>query len=110
MNKSTLEKQFDLLCEVHGIPLAEHEYTFAPPRRWRFDRVWPDKMVAVEVEGGVFAHGRHNRAIGFIKDCEKYNEAAILGWTVLRFPTPAVTNGSCMATLKRALGIDENQS
>jgi very-short-patch-repair endonuclease len=62
------------------------EHRFHPERRWRFDIAWPDLKVAVEVEGGVFVRGRHNRPTGFINDCEKYNAAAVMGWRVLRFP------------------------
>lgn len=42
-------------------------------------------MIAVEIEGGSWINGRHTRGKGYRNDCEKYLEAAILGWTVLRF-------------------------
>ena len=42
-------------------------------------------MLAVEYEGGTWAGGRHTRAIGYANDCEKYNEAALLGWSVFRY-------------------------
>jgi hypothetical protein len=65
-------------------PLAE--YRFHPTREWRFDFAWPDRWIALEVEGAVFKRGggRHNRALGFLEDVEKYNEAAVLGWRVVR--------------------------
>lgn len=59
------------------------EFRFHPSRRWRFDWCWPTAKVAVEIEG----RGRHQTVIGYRRDCEKYNEAARLGWTVLRIPT-----------------------
>lgn len=64
-------------------PVSEHR--FDATRRWRFDFAWPDKKVAVEIEGGTHANGRHNRAAGYAKDCEKYNAAAEAGWRVLRY-------------------------
>lgn len=75
---------FAALCRAHGIPLPTAEYRFAPPRRWRFDYAWPRHRVALEVEGGVWVYGRHNRAAGFVRDMEKYNEAAARGWRVVR--------------------------
>lgn len=67
------------------LPKPVPEYRFAPPRRWRFDLAWPGVKVAVEQEGGLWISGRHNRAPGMIKDMEKYNTAALLGWRVFRF-------------------------
>lgn len=61
------------------------EYLFHSERGWRFDFAWPDKMVAAEIEGGVFSGGRHVRGEGFSEDIEKYNQAVILGWKLLRF-------------------------
>lgn len=60
------------------------EYVFAPPRRWRLDYAIPSLHIALEVEGGVWTGGRHTSSAGFLKDMEKYNRAALLGWSVLR--------------------------
>jgi hypothetical protein len=38
----------------------------------------------IEIEGAVWTGGRHTRGAGYIKDCEKYNEAAFNGWAVIR--------------------------
>lgn len=60
------------------------EFRFHPLRRWRFDFAIPELLIAVEVEGGVWTYGRHNRAEGFLRDMEKYNSAAAFGWRILR--------------------------
>lgn len=61
------------------------EYAFAAPaRRWRFDFAHVASRVAVELDGGTWAGGRHTRGAGFAKDCEKFNVAAQLGWRVFR--------------------------
>lgn len=75
---------FYVMLEHLRIPLPEPEYHFAPPRKWRFDYAWPRLKIALEVEGGVWIRGRHTRGAGFLKDIEKYNTAASLGWLVLR--------------------------
>jgi hypothetical protein len=38
----------------------------------------------IEIEGGIWLQGRHNRATGFIADMEKYNEATLSGWRIFR--------------------------
>ena len=73
-------------------------------RDWRFDFAWPDRGLAVEVEGGTWSGGRHTRGGGFEGDCEKYNAAALLGWKVLRFTGGMVESGLAAATLERAFG------
>jgi hypothetical protein len=78
------EKVFRALLQQEGILQPEAEYVFAAPRRWRFDYCWTAYKVALEVEGGVWVRGRHNRGAGYLNDLEKYSEAAILGWCVLR--------------------------
>lgn len=61
------------------------EYRFHPDRLWRFDYAIPDLRIAIEIDGGIWINGRHNRASGYIGDMEKFNAAATLGWVVLKF-------------------------
>ena len=79
------------------------EHRFSPPRRWRFDFAWPDRKLAVEVEGGTFIGGRHTRGAAFEKDAEKYNEATLQGWRVLRVTPRMIADGRAMAMVERAL-------
>lgn len=67
-----------------GMPPATPEHHFHPTRQWRMDYSWPQYKVALEIEGGVFIGGRHTSGMGFVGDMEKYNEAACLGWLILR--------------------------
>lgn len=86
------------------MPVPEREYRFHPTRRWRFDFAWPDRRVAVEVEGGVWVGGRHVQGTGFEKDCEKYSEAASLGWRVLRVTPRHIRQGRALEWIGKALG------
>lgn len=61
------------------------EYRFHPKRKWRFDYAVPAMKIAIEIEGGLWVSGRHNRPVSMIKDFEKYNEAAMCGWRLLRY-------------------------
>ena len=104
---SYLEQRFALLLGALGIeqevPGHEREYRFDAERRWRFDFAWPEHKLAVEVEGGIWARGRHTRGLGFEKDCEKYNEAALAGWLVLRVTARQIEEGQATEWLSRAL-------
>ena len=90
-----LAKQIKLI----GFPEFKEEFKFLDDRRFRFDFAWPDKKVAVEVEGGVYSNSRHTSGSGFTKDCEKYNLAAANGWSVYRFTTEMVKNGKAVEFL-----------
>jgi hypothetical protein len=68
-----------------GQPLPVREYKFHPIRKWRFDLAWPERRVAVELDGGTWSGGRHTRGSGYQKDCEKLNTAVRGGWRVLRY-------------------------
>lgn len=89
------EQEFALHCLANDLS-PEREFRFHPKRRWRFDFAFPEFLLAVEIEGGIWTRGRHNRPTGFSGDCEKYNAAALLGWMVLRYPTDQVINGSAI--------------
>ena len=102
---SPLEAEMDYqMCWV-GIAKPEQEHKFAKSigRKWRFDFAWPDKMVALEVEGGTWTDGRHTRGSGFEKDCEKYNAAALLGWRVFRVTSGMIKSGAALKTIEEAL-------
>jgi len=77
------------------------EYEFHPKRKWRFDYALPRERIALEVEGGVWQYGRHNRAAGFLGDMDKYNAAAVLGWRVIRI-TPKNLRTSATINMLRA--------
>ena len=60
-------------------------------------------MFAVEVEGGTYSKrgkSRHTTPIGFRGDCEKYNQAAIDGWTVLRFDSSQIIRGQAITKIE----------
>ena len=103
MPKSDLERTFANQIRFAGLPEPLAEYRFHATRKWRFDFAYPDLKLAIEIEGGIWRRGRHNRASGFVRDAKKYNEAAIAGWRVLRIPTNMVEDGTGLVYLERAL-------
>lgn len=93
-------------CKAAGLPEPVREVKFHPVRRWRFDLAWecyPHKPIGVEVDGGVYVQGRHSRGAGIEKDCEKYAEAMVLGWRVLRVTPRHIQTGQALAWIEKLL-------
>jgi very-short-patch-repair endonuclease len=86
MAASRLESRFLLLWRVAGGPPLEREVKFHASRRWRADFAHLASRTLIEIEGGIFlpGGGRHSRGAGYAKDAEKYLEAVLAGWTVIR--------------------------
>jgi len=117
---SRLEDTLALLIKASDLPEPVRQYKFvrdvvgdgpgirarvkeAGLKDWRFDFAWPDIKLAVEVEGGAWTRGRHTRGKGFVGDMEKYNYAAVCGWTLLRFATNHLTNGYAIQMIERMI-------
>jgi hypothetical protein len=89
--------------QLAGLPIPQREFIFHKRRKWRFDLAWPELLIAVEVEGGVWVGGRHVRAEGYEADCEKYNEAQLSGWMVLRFTPGMIKQGKAGGIIEKAI-------
>lgn len=98
-----MAKTTDLIWGIYGIETPEKEFYFAKPRMWRFDYAWREKNIAVEIEGGIWTQGRHTRGAGFVKDMEKYNHAAKLGWRVFRFSPQQIKIGEAQSFMMDVL-------
>lgn len=108
MSKSELEETLAGQMRMAQFPDPEREWRFHPVRRWRFDFAYPHLTagpLAIEVEGGTWSRGRHNRGAGFKADCEKYNEATIRGWRVIRVTGGMIDSGQAIDQIGRALAV-----
>ena len=88
---SRLEERFLMLWKHVKGPDLEREYRFHHERRWRSDFAHVGARVLIEIEGGIWVNGRHNRAAGFNADLEKYLAASLAGWRVFRFGPDQIT-------------------
>lgn len=104
MNKHELKyRAFVQKLKEYGLPPIEKEYRFHPTRKWRFDLAFVKDKVAIEIEGGVWTKGRHIRPSGYIKDMEKYNHAAMLGWRKLSFTPEQLFQSSTLHIIANTL-------
>lgn len=98
---------FTRLCaSLLGVECIK-EHRFHPPRRWRFDYAIPSQKIAVEVEGGIWTGGRHTSPKGFLGDIEKYNAAAVDGWSLLRVTPDTLTSSNTISMIQAI--IDRNK-
>jgi very-short-patch-repair endonuclease len=92
---------FLALLKKAGLPHPHREYRFEPSRKWRADYCWPERGIILEVEGGIWTGGRHTRGAGFLKDAEKYNHAATLGYRVVRVTPQQLCAEETLEMLKK---------
>jgi hypothetical protein len=85
------------------IPEPVYEYRFHPERKWRLDLAWPASKLAIEVQGGIWIQGRHNRGAALKKEWEKLNTLAVMGWRVLYCEPRDLCTNDMVKTIKEAL-------
>jgi hypothetical protein len=57
----------------------EKEYRFHPVRKWRAVFAHLESKTLIEIEGGIYVNGRHNRAGGFAADLENRARSPAIG-------------------------------
>lgn len=100
--RDELQNQLLLELKLSGYPEPVAELRFHEKRRWRFDFAWPKEMIALEIDGGVRGKSRHFSAKGFFNDAEKYLEADILYWRVVKTNYKMLEDGTALKLLRRA--------
>jgi very-short-patch-repair endonuclease len=103
---SALEEKLLLQIRGAGLPEPEREKRlYLPGYRYprRLDFVWGDRWLIVEVQGGTWVNGGHNRGKQYELDCEKANEATLQGFRVLHVTTGMVSDGRALRAIERAL-------
>jgi very-short-patch-repair endonuclease len=105
--KSHLEMLAQAIISDMQIEQPIQEYHFDSIRRWRFDFAWVERKIALEVEGGIWVNGAHNRGAHFESDAEKYNAATMRGWRVFRYTGGMIESGMMENDLRKLFGIQE---
>jgi hypothetical protein len=93
--------EYRILFEVEGAAFgnAVHVGTGA----WTTRRKGGQSIrVALEPGTVVRLGGRHNSGVGMQADCEKYSQASILGWIVVRATTTMIRDGYAIGLIEAA--------
>lgn len=69
-------------------------------RDWRFDFAFPEKMVAIECDGGQWVNGAHSRGKHVDSDLDKCCAAMRMGWTVYRCNMRMIKSGQALKTIE----------
>lgn len=85
------------------IPQLEGQYKPFDGRKYAYDFAIPDLKILIDIQGGTWVNGRHNRAQGMNGDCEKNNLAQFDGYSTFIFTGDQVKNGSAIIMLERFL-------
>jgi hypothetical protein len=91
MAKGVLENKLENMLTVLGAPPWVREFVFLKGRKFRADFAWPEQMVIIEVNGGIFVPKSGHRSVqGLIRDYEKQNLATLDGWSYFELAPPMV--------------------
>lgn len=79
-----LNNHFDDLLRENGI-ILRREFRACPPRRFAWDFALPEIRLLIEVQGGIWIHGKtaHTSGEGIRRDARKNNLAVQQGWRVI---------------------------
>lgn len=86
IQSSSLENAFAQWLTFKNISYIK-QYQAIKDRRYKCDFYLPKWKVIIEIEGGQWIQGRHQRGMGFKNDMEKYNTLVLNGYKVLRLTT-----------------------
>lgn len=90
-----------------GLTRYDRQFRFLPPRRFKADFAFQQHKLIVEVDGGQWKFNTgHNNGQGKERDCIRDAEAAIAGWTTLRFTTNLVRSGEAVKYIRRFIEHD----
>ena len=104
-SSDAMARRFEELWRMLGGAELATEHRFHPERRWRFDYAHLPTKTAIEINGGVWSGGRHNRGAGYLRDREKVNAAQMLGWKVFELGTGQVTVDNVQAIINHVTEV-----
>lgn len=102
--RSRIEVALELQLKAKRFPKPATEFHFLEDRNFRFDFAWPDRKIAVEVQGT-----QHRIRDRFHADIEKRALALLAGWRVLEVSGRAVRDGRAIQWLRTLMRSGKEQ-
>lgn len=91
--------------QLSKLPPPARQLKFCPPRRFTADFAWPQFLLVVEVQGGIWrtGGGAHSHPSNILRDVEKAQVALLAGWRIFPVTTDEVKNGQALELIELAL-------
>lgn len=104
-DQSEAEDLFDFQCRAFQLPVYHRQFRFAREigREWRADFAFLEAKLLVEIDGGIWTRGAHGHPLDITRNMEKRNDATLLGWWLVSFPTHEIKSGEPIAFVQRVL-------
>ena len=107
---SNLEDKLAFHIRAIKLPKPVQQYKFHPTRRWKADFCWVEEKLIVEVQGGIWASHNgtksgHTTGQGILRDCEKMNEAVLLGYKYLKVCKENIDSGQAIEWIRKAINL-----
>jgi hypothetical protein len=110
---NTAERTFAFQCRAMKLPAVCPQFTmprpgvFTPKTRkqstWVFDFAFPEQLLLVEIDGGIWIGGAHGHPVDITRNMTKQNDATHAGLSLLRFTPAEVKSGHAIAFTQRVL-------
>lgn len=101
------EEELGVQLRAHGVPVGVTQFAAAKHlgRKFSWDRAWPEYLLLLEVQGGVFRKGggAHSHPLNILRDIEKQSYAALCGYCVLPVTTDQVRKGEALQWIVQVL-------
>lgn len=81
-----LERQFVIHSKRYTTPKKQN------PKTYKVDFVIVELALCIEVQGGQWQGGRHQRGAGYAEDRRRVRDLTLMGWTVMEFTTDDIKN------------------
>ena len=101
---SALEDGFAAQMALAGLRGFQREFKAIPGRKFKWDFVFPNVRLLIEVQGGTWGKGAHSTGTGIARDTEKLNLATLNGWRVLQFTSDQIRQGKALRWVQAFFG------
>ena len=97
--RSPLEERFLFFCEDYGIPLPEPNFEVAG---YEVDAVWPDRLVAVEVDG----RDEHGKPGAVVRDRRRELKVRDAGYELIRYGSEQIDHDHAATALDLTAALE----
>ena len=117
-DRERAEREFAQQVALAKLPPPVEQHRFHETRGWRLDFAWPERKLAVEVQGGIWRKYKVKRKDGEVvdlpgahalpsnieRDIEKHNALTLQGWALILVTPKMIRAGEALNLVEEMLG------